>query len=681
MNAASLWGSTLITSVLGFGFWIAAARLFPIASVGVASAAISAMTLLAQFGLLGMGTLLIGELAGGDFAVGLVSAATLLAGGVSFGLGFAFVALQGLISTKLGPLGHGVVGPLLFASGAGITAITLVTDQAVVGLNRGGLQLARNGVFSAVKLVLLPVGALLAPGPWALVLYGAWTGGNVVSLLTFWLHARRSGIRPVLAPAFRPLWAVRKTAFYHHWLNLASQVRPLLLPVIVSATLSSAKTAAFYEANLIVSFVAIIPAHMSTALFALPRGSYDRLARELRATLRVSFGVVALAAVFFIAFSYPILLVFGRRYTVASTPMGLLALSAIPFTVQAHYAAVERVRGKLMHCAAVFSACGVFETAVCILGVKADGLIGVSVGLDISLGLEALLLWPTVARAARVPVLGIPTWLWRNDGGSIAVPQRDPVSVKVLSPGDPRFMRYREAAGNRSAGSAIARGRARLTMAASILWIQLQRRRVRHERISFSAEPISRLLPQVMMSPAPRFIAARSLIAVLDLTPSRGVPGTGGARPGSSAQIELAERQGVRVLQLHNPAAALAAYGLVSGRAPTRAASEEPELRGLLNDSTALAFAAVDPADIFLCVALAVSDGAEGFLMRLVSIHHEHADGVRWMVHASVCSRLRDAGVERVWSEGPLTVDPETQMFQRRLGYQCATFETTLADG
>ena len=82
--------TTLITSVLGFGFWIAAARLFPIDSVGIASAAISAMMLLAQFGLLGMGTLLIGELAGGEFTAGLVSAATLLAGGVSFGLGARF---------------------------------------------------------------------------------------------------------------------------------------------------------------------------------------------------------------------------------------------------------------------------------------------------------------------------------------------------------------------------------------------------------------------------------------------------------------------------------------------------------------------------------------------------------------------------------------------------------------
>ncbi len=709
LNAASLWGTTLITSVLGFGFWIAAARLFPIDSVGIASAAISAMMLLAQFGLLGMGTLLIGELAGGEFTAGLVSAATLLAGGVSFGLGLAFVALQGVVSTKLGPLGHGVVGPLLFASGTGITAVTLVMDQACIGLNRGGLQLARNAIFSLAKFVLLPVGALLANGPWSEVMYASWTAGNVFSLITFWFHVRRSGIRPVLAPAFQPLYAVRKAAFSHHWLNLANQVRPLLLPVIVSATLLSSSTAAFYEANLIVSFVAIIPAHLSTALFALPRGSFDRLAKELRATLRLSFGVSVLAAVFFAALAYPILLVFGHSYVVAANSMRLLGVSAIPFTVQAHYAAVERVHGRLMRCAGVFTACALFEIALCIVGVKEDGLTGVSAGLDISLGLEALMLWPTVARAAQVPVLGIPSWLWRfgaedeaigsSPVGALIAPETsppaethaprtavasgvvsalesDPAAValgsssqSVLRPGDPAFVRLTQARASVAAGSLLARLRARLTMARLTFWVVRRRRQLPHERLHFSSGPTGDALAGLMTFPAAPFVAPRWLLARLDLS-------------GVDADLPMTTKvEGVRIVQLPNPATAFAALALAGGRTPMQLEQEEPEIRPLLDLSSAVLVVAVDRDDAFLCAAFAVSDGEDGYLVRLVSDFSPATQTPMTVVHAYVCSLLKRAGVTRVWSDGPLTADLQIQQFQSVTGYRCATFEIGAPDG
>src|SRR5881275_3639940 len=62
VNAGSLVGTTAVTSVLGFVYWWLAARQFPPEAVGFASAAISAMMLLATICILGLGTLLVGEL-------------------------------------------------------------------------------------------------------------------------------------------------------------------------------------------------------------------------------------------------------------------------------------------------------------------------------------------------------------------------------------------------------------------------------------------------------------------------------------------------------------------------------------------------------------------------------------------------------------------------------------------
>src|SRR5947207_15483674 len=62
VNAGSLVGTTAVTSLLGFVYWWLAARALPPAIVGLASAAISAMTLFGTFALLGLGTLLPGGL-------------------------------------------------------------------------------------------------------------------------------------------------------------------------------------------------------------------------------------------------------------------------------------------------------------------------------------------------------------------------------------------------------------------------------------------------------------------------------------------------------------------------------------------------------------------------------------------------------------------------------------------
>ena len=83
LNAGSLIGTFAVTASLGFAYWWLAAREFPAETVGFSSAAISAMTLLGLFCMLGLGTLLIGELPrqpGRE--VSLISAALIVVGGV-----------------------------------------------------------------------------------------------------------------------------------------------------------------------------------------------------------------------------------------------------------------------------------------------------------------------------------------------------------------------------------------------------------------------------------------------------------------------------------------------------------------------------------------------------------------------------------------------------------------------
>src|SRR4051794_13065486 len=161
-NAGSLVGSIAVTSLLGFPYWWVAARAFPAAAVGFAAASVSAMTLLGTLGMLGLGTLLTAELPrrARDRASLLATALTVAAGaGLVLGLVFALVA-PGLLGLDTFAGRPGAV--LLFASGVALTAVTMVSDQAMIGLLRGGLQLRRNIIFALSKLLLLAIVAVAA---------------------------------------------------------------------------------------------------------------------------------------------------------------------------------------------------------------------------------------------------------------------------------------------------------------------------------------------------------------------------------------------------------------------------------------------------------------------------------------------------------------------------------------
>src|SRR5689334_19854196 len=105
VNAGSLIGTSAVTTTLGFAYWWMAARRFPPATVGFSSAAISAMTLLGTICILGLGTLLIGELPrqlGKEAS--LISAALIVVGGVGGCVGIVFALIAPFVSAGFQPM-------------------------------------------------------------------------------------------------------------------------------------------------------------------------------------------------------------------------------------------------------------------------------------------------------------------------------------------------------------------------------------------------------------------------------------------------------------------------------------------------------------------------------------------------------------------------------------------------
>lgn len=402
-NSGSMVGTAAVTALLGAAFWVVAARQFSQAAVGIASAAVSAMTLLGFLATVGLGTLLMGELPrrAGEQR-GLIDAALAFAGALGFLFGIAFALVGPDIAANLEPLRQDPATVAVFALGTGLTAAAFVLDQALIGLLRGGLQLVRNVMFSLVKLVaLFAVGAYAGNGS-SIWIYATWTAGIAISFLVlvrFFAHDPTDPRRPALTK----LKAMRASAAAHHAFNLALRIPDLMLPIIVVSILSPEANATFYVTWMIASLVFAIPLSLSTVLYAVGSSDTPELDRRFKFSLRVSiaFGVVANLALLVLA--QPLLEAFGPEYAREGTNgLHILALGVFPEIIRTHYVTAHRIERRIgVAIPVVWGGTGLELVGGAAGAALNGGLEGVAAGWLAAVCVEALVMGPDVLRVLR----------------------------------------------------------------------------------------------------------------------------------------------------------------------------------------------------------------------------------------------------------------------------------------
>jgi O-antigen/teichoic acid export membrane protein len=401
-NAGSLLATTGLTSLLGFVFWSIATRTFSQQAVGYGSAAVSAFTLIGTIGMFGLGTLLIGELPRRNVTrAGLVSAALLAcaAGSLLLGIGFVVVAphVSSHFAVVMGTPGRAA----LFVAGSVVTGVTMVFDQATIGLLRGGLQLGRNLAFAVAKLLVLPAVAIFLHDAFGFGVTAAWVAGMALSLgaTAVWLRFKGTRILPL------PQWGILRelgwTAMAHNWLNISLAVPFTLMPVLVTVLVSPAANGAFFIAEMLAAFLYVVPAHLATVLFAVVAGDPQVIARKLRVALRLSFLLGLPGMIILGAGAHFLLSLFGPGYASKATVVLMLLAIGYPLSVpKALYIAVCRASGRITRAAVVLTTFAVVELGVAAVGALSGGLTAMSFALLACRFIEALLLTPTVLRSA-----------------------------------------------------------------------------------------------------------------------------------------------------------------------------------------------------------------------------------------------------------------------------------------
>jgi O-antigen/teichoic acid export membrane protein len=322
--------STVATAVLGFLFWVVAARWFPASAYGRTSAAVSSMTLLAAVAQLNLISLYARFLptAGArtrrvilsGYAASVAMSVLLAVGFVGFGFG------DQLPGAGLGRL-------LLFAISVLASSLLLIQDAVLTALRRTGWVPVKNVLFSVAKLLLLPVLAGASVGglflAWVLPVF------LVVIVVNWWIlarlapaHARAAEHEP--APA-RPR-ELRGFLAAGYISGVVSNTVSFIPPVMVATVLGPVASAYFYVPWLIGVSACTLLWNVVTSFVVEASRAGNEARTHLNRAIRLGLAVIVPTTLVLALAGRQVLAIFGPEYaTHGAGPLRLIAL-ALPCT-------------------------------------------------------------------------------------------------------------------------------------------------------------------------------------------------------------------------------------------------------------------------------------------------------------------------------------------------------------
>lgn len=404
-SAAALVSTSIVTSGLGFIYWAVAARMFRATDVGESATAIAAMSLIAPFTVLGLGTVLVSRLPTmRSGRAELVATATVVSGLV--GTIVALVGAFTLPSDFLGlpGIGRDVGITVLFVVAVATQGMGYLLDYALLSAIGGGMQLGRNTIQAIVKLVLLVVLALTLARFGSLVIVASWAVANVVSIAAVIGLLMRQFPQPLrhVMPRLSALRGIHFAAAKHHMLNIALFTPFFAMPILANVILGSEQAAYLYATWQVAGFLFYVPIALATALFASGARDASTFVMEFRFTLRYALLICAAANVGVLLLGGWVLRIFGPDYAAnGRIALIFMCLGGFGLIIKDHHVAIARVTETVGREAILVGALGLGELVGAAIGAWRGGLNGLGLGWLAAVALEALVCGPLVWRAYR----------------------------------------------------------------------------------------------------------------------------------------------------------------------------------------------------------------------------------------------------------------------------------------
>jgi len=319
--------STGVMAAFGFVFWIICSRLFTPQDVGLATAFISAVSLVSGLSMLGFNNSIIRFLPTSDrkddqisTAIIITIIANLLAGSI-----FLLWAI-----TTHSPIIKDTATfwwVLLFILYLWVGSLNTVIESVFIAYRATIYIVFKNTLFSILKL-LLPL-LLFSIGAFAII--GSITIALAISLGIglVWLTTKFN-YRPLLHINATVIREIYTFAAGNYVGNLFSMLPGTLVPLIVLSRLGAKEAAFFYMPMMIISFLNIIPSASAQSLFAEVSHDEKELATHLKSSLKHLSLIILPAGGAIVFFGAFVLSFFGPIYAQeGALPLQILVIASL----------------------------------------------------------------------------------------------------------------------------------------------------------------------------------------------------------------------------------------------------------------------------------------------------------------------------------------------------------------
>lgn len=349
VSSFHLIAANIVNAAFGFLFWASAARLYRPPEVGLAAAVVSALGLLALVSTLGLDYAMIRFLPHATDRQGIINSSLTIGTGAALGLSLVFLGGVGVWSPAFLPSRASPVFVTLLVAGTVLTTVMGLLNSVFLARKQANFVWEQSSVFGATKVVFA-VGLAVVGRPIGLVV--PWTLGLIAAvgcgLAMFLPRVEHGSHRLRAAVSWKALNDMTHFAFTNYMSTVLWNAPAYLLPLLVANVAGREANAYFYVAFNVGGLVSMIPASVALSLFAHGSHEESELIQRAFASLKFSLGVLlpVVGGVFLLGGK--ILLLFGAAYSLQSTALlWVLALSAIPITVNSLYFSVRRVQNRM----------------------------------------------------------------------------------------------------------------------------------------------------------------------------------------------------------------------------------------------------------------------------------------------------------------------------------------------
>jgi O-antigen/teichoic acid export membrane protein len=404
-NSFFLMLNTVVTSGLGFFFWMVVARFYTEAEVGWGSAIISAISLLAMLSVPGFGAALIRFLPKAENPQAMINSCLTLSGLIAVVISVIFIAGLDFWSPALAFIKENPVFAAAFVFFVLAQTLYGAIASVFIARRRADFTLYKSIVFSLLKI---PLPILLVLFFHAFGIAASWGIAAAVALvvaLFFFVPRVQPHYKPVPSLNLSVIGGMWRYSSGSYIARLFNSAPALILPIMVVNLLGAAQNAYFYVAWMIAGLLFAIPAAVSNSLFAEGAHFEEDLWGNVVKSLKFVFLILVPAVVLLLLVGKWLLLLFGEGYSESGLLLlRILCVASLFAGVSIIYTATLRIEDRMRELGLIFG----FVTVVTLVGsyfiMPQVGLVGIGyiwLAVQGVVGVYAILMMRARYRGAR----------------------------------------------------------------------------------------------------------------------------------------------------------------------------------------------------------------------------------------------------------------------------------------